>query len=51
MAFEAARFGIDALKASAPIWKHEVWSDGADWGTGATPPQDVASVRSARMDH
>ena len=31
-AFEAARFAIDALKLSAPIWKHEVWQDGADWG-------------------
>lgn len=34
-AFEAARFGIDALKASAPIWKRERWADGDDWGTGA----------------
>ncbi len=34
-AFEAARFAIDALKASAPIWKHEVWSDGSGWGTNA----------------
>jgi molybdopterin synthase catalytic subunit len=34
-AFEAARFGIDALKASVPIWKHEVWNDGADWALGA----------------
>ena len=37
-AFEAARFAIDALKASAPIWKHEEWADGADWGTGAHAP-------------
>lgn len=35
-AFEAARFAIDSLKRSVPIWKHEVWADGADWGTGAT---------------
>ncbi|MGA0231160.1 MAG: molybdenum cofactor biosynthesis protein MoaE, partial [Ilumatobacteraceae bacterium] len=28
-AFEAARYGIDALKASAPIWKHEIWSGGS----------------------
>lgn len=46
-AFAAARFAIDALKASAPIWKHEVWSDGADWGTGASEPVDVTSVPSA----
>jgi molybdopterin synthase catalytic subunit len=46
-AFAAARFAIDALKASAPIWKHEVWADGADWGTGASEPVDVQSVPSA----
>lgn len=49
VAFEAARFAIDALKVSAPIWKHEEWLDGSDWGTGASPiarPQDVASERN-----
>ncbi len=39
-AFEAARFAIDELKASAPIWKHETWADGADWGTAAQPISD-----------
>lgn len=34
-AFEAARFAIDALKESAPIWKKERWDGGDDWGTGA----------------
>jgi molybdopterin synthase catalytic subunit len=29
-AFEAARFGIDALKATAPIWKKEIRDAGAD---------------------
>ena len=43
-AFEAARFAIDALKQSAPIWKHEVWEDGADWGTGAHDVGDARSV-------
>jgi molybdopterin synthase catalytic subunit len=49
-AFEAARFAIDALKASAPIWKHEVWADGADWGTGAhelVAPSQVPTANSA----
>ena len=32
VAFEAARFGIDALKASTPIWKREVWDGGESWG-------------------
>lgn len=43
-AFEGARFAIDALKESAPIWKHEVWADGADWGTGAAPIVDPTKV-------
>ena len=36
-AFEAARFAIDSVKATAPIWKKERWAGGDDWGTGATP--------------
>ena len=43
-AFEAARYAIDALKESAPIWKHEVWADGADWGTGAHDVRDPRAV-------
>ncbi len=34
-AFEAARFCIDTLKETVPIWKREHWSDGDDWGLGA----------------
>jgi molybdopterin synthase catalytic subunit len=43
-AFAAARYAIDALKESAPIWKHEVWADGADWGTGAHDVRDPRAV-------
>lgn len=43
-AFEAARYMIDALKASVPIWKREHWSGGDDWGTGAQPITDASSV-------
>jgi molybdopterin synthase catalytic subunit len=50
-AFEAARYAIDALKASAPIWKHETWQDagagagaGSGWGTNAHEPVDPTSV-------
>jgi molybdopterin synthase catalytic subunit len=46
-AFEAARFAIDALKKSAPIWKHEVWADGSDWGTGASVPVSPSQVKAA----
>lgn len=31
VAFEAARACIDTVKATAPIWKREHWSDGVDW--------------------
>ncbi len=47
-AFEAGRFAIDALKESAPIWKHEVWSDGAGWGTGAYEVMQARDVTGAR---
>ncbi|HUY05977.1 MAG TPA: molybdenum cofactor biosynthesis protein MoaE [Acidimicrobiales bacterium] len=30
-AFEAAKFLIDAIKLSVPIWKKETWSEGTDW--------------------
>lgn len=39
-AFDAARYAIDALKESAPIWKKENWAGGSDWGTRA---QDIVS--------
>ncbi|MDQ1423524.1 MAG: molybdopterin synthase catalytic subunit, partial [Acidimicrobiaceae bacterium] len=42
-AFEAARFGIDTLKSTVPIWKKETWSGGSDWGTDATSIADVRS--------
>jgi len=45
-AFAAARYGIDALKASVPIWKHEVWNGGADWALGAQHLVDASSVDS-----
>ena len=34
-AFEAARFCIDTLKATVPIWKRERWADGEAWGQDA----------------
>ncbi|MEM9036981.1 MAG: molybdenum cofactor biosynthesis protein MoaE [Actinomycetota bacterium] len=43
-AFAAARFAIDALKASVPIWKKEVWDGGEDWGLAATDLIDATAV-------
>jgi molybdopterin synthase catalytic subunit len=50
-AFEAAKWCIDTLKATAPIWKKEEWSGGTDWGTDAQPLADLpvppTTLRSA----
>ena len=40
-AFEAARYCIDTVKTSVPIWKRERWDGGEDWGVDA---HDVAEV-------
>jgi molybdopterin synthase catalytic subunit len=43
-AFEAARFCIDTVKRTAPIWKREAWSGaggsggGEAWGLAEEPP-------------
>ena len=50
-AFVAARFGIDAIKASAPIWKREQWDGGDDWSLAATEPIDVGPGGSVDGEH
>ena len=40
-AFDAARFCIDTLKETVPIWKKETWAEGSDWGTDAASITDV----------
>ena len=51
-AFEAARFCIDTLKETVPIWKREAWDGGEDWGLQAkdvrplTTPADAAPFES-----
>ena len=44
-AFDAARFGIDTLKSTVPIWKKEHWGDDAEWGLNATPIERVPQHR------
>ena len=50
-AFEAARWCIDTLKATVPIWKKEEWLGGSGWGTDAQPVGDLpdrpSKLRSA----
>ncbi|MDQ6727532.1 MAG: molybdenum cofactor biosynthesis protein MoaE [Actinomycetota bacterium] len=43
-AFEAARFCIDTLKATAPIWKREAWEGGEDWAACAHPVDEIPTV-------
>ena len=43
-AFEAARFGIDTLKASVPIWKRERWEGGESWGLEAQHIAEIAEL-------
>lgn len=43
-AFAAARFAIDALKVSVPVWKREIWDEGSDWGTNAAELVDASEV-------
>ena len=40
-AFEAARWCIDTLKATVPIWKRESWAGGDDWSASAVPVAEV----------
>lgn len=46
-AFDAARFGIDALKATAPIWKKELWGSGEESWAAAGDIGDLDTVTSA----
>jgi molybdopterin synthase catalytic subunit len=45
-AFAAARYAIDALKASVPVWKREVWAEGSEWATNAQQLIDASEVVS-----
>jgi molybdopterin synthase catalytic subunit len=42
-AFAAARFCIDTLKESGPIWKQEHWAGGSDWARHEVPIKPVVS--------
>lgn len=53
VAFAAARFCIDAIKASVPIWKHEVWEGGEAWGADAhdlVEPSEVVAAHDVEVE-
>jgi molybdopterin synthase catalytic subunit len=43
-AFDAARFAIDTLKGTVPIWKREAWDGGESWGLEAQHVSGVPDV-------
>jgi molybdopterin synthase catalytic subunit len=40
-AFDAARYCIDTLKHTVPIWKRETWAGGTDWGVCSHDAEDL----------
>jgi molybdopterin synthase catalytic subunit len=48
-AFAAARFGIDSLKATVPIWKREHWDGGQSWGLEAQHLVDIDTFGAATV--
>ena len=49
-AFAAARFCIDALKATIPIWKRERWDEGESWGLEAQHIVEVDDLSNATVN-
>ena len=45
-AFDACRYLIDTLKATAPIWKHETWEGGTDWSLATRPVEAAPEVNN-----
>ncbi len=50
-AFDAARFGIDTIKTTVPIWKRETWEGGSSWGLDAHPIETAAMPGPRGPDH
>jgi molybdopterin synthase catalytic subunit len=50
-AFDVARFCIDTLKETVPVWKAEHWEDRSDWALGEHPIRPVTESRDARGVH
>jgi molybdopterin synthase catalytic subunit len=46
-AFDAARYCIDTLKESVPIWKQEHWTGGSDWAVDAQTIRRVGAQEAS----
>lgn len=49
-AFAAARWAIDQLKATVPIWKRERWEGGQDWGSSAQTIREPVPMTEEAAD-
>ena len=49
-AFDAARYCIDTLKETVPIWKQEHWGAGSDWALGEKPIRPVSARAESIAD-
>lgn len=47
-AFAAARYCIDTLKETVPIWKREHWEGGSDWAVCSHPIRPVRPAATAK---
>jgi len=43
--FDALRYAIDRIKDIAPIWKKEVWVDGAEWKSEQNVMRETSNVK------
>lgn len=41
--FDAARYCIDTLKHTVPIWKRETWAGGTEWSLCSHEAQDIGT--------
>jgi molybdopterin synthase catalytic subunit len=49
-AFAAARYLIDTLKATVPIWKRETWAGGSAWSEATAPIGEPGSRDGFQLD-
>ncbi len=49
-AFHAARFCIDTLKATVPIWKREAWAGGESWGLEPQHVREISEIGDGAAD-
>ncbi len=50
-AFDAARLGIDTIKARVPIWKRESWEGGSAWALDVHPLTEAGVPNQSESDH